>query len=919
MKHLITSELVEAYLQCHRKAFLMLRGQPKGVQHEYEQILTEHARANRNVYLDSFTTLGSGSRSWNERPERCQDGVLMTEDLRADCDAISQGNRRNQKSHVPYEPHLVVGTHSVTKEHRLRLAFAGVVIGGVRRYRPKTGFIISVSDKPQRVRLDSLYPTIRSTIADLRQLVNAVPSDPPPLILTKHCSTCPFRQHCLREAEETDSLSLLERMTPKMIRKYQKKGIFTTNQLSYLFKPRRRRKRKTQAPPTFNVELQALALRTGKIYLNEPPSIPDNPVELFLDIEGIPDENFDYLIGLLVNDHGRITEHCFWADSHSDEQLIFEECLGVAAGCENAPIYHYGSYESKALLRAAKVHGIKCSSFVQRLVNVNSWIFGRVYFPSRSNGLKDLGSLIGATWDSPDASGLQSLVWRYRWEDTRCEELKQKLVEYNRSDCHALRLLVAELRDIGAAAKARQDIDFADAPKHASTERGKEVHRFFDRLRLSAHTVYAQKRLRIRGQFTLPPEDTPADTPRCGHPSYRRIVPSKANRIIRVRRRLKCPYQRHRGQRLVSTGKSTQHTLIDLVFTKNGCRKTVTRYVGEKAHCPKCNVDFVPPVIKRFCGQIYGPAFQAFAVYQRVALRLPYEAIANMIDHLFSEQVSLNSIVRFVEYMHNYHHSTERLLLDRVLASPFVHVDETKISIKGILHYVWIVTDGRHAVFRLTETRETSLVQHLLGEYKGVLVSDFYPGYDSIPCRQQKCWVHLIRDLNEDLWKNPYNEELERFVSSVRDLLEPIFEDVDKYGLKVRHLKKHHKIVDRFYRRIVDAESSSCEIVSKYQKRFQRYRESLFTFLNEDGIPWNNNTAENGLRHLALQRKVSGSFSLSRAEEYLRLLGIAQTCRFQKKSFLRFLLSGEKDVDGYNEQKRRKATRRVGKLHGTAQ
>jgi hypothetical protein len=73
----------------------------------------------------------------------------------------------------------------------------------------------------------------------------------------------------------------------------------------------------------------------------------------------------------------------------------------------------------------------------------------------------------------------------------------------------------------------------------------------------------------------------------------------------------------------------------------------------------------------------------------------------------------------------------------------------------------------------------------------------------------------------------------------------------------------------------------------------------MFTFLQTDGIPWNNNTAERALRHLAVQRKISGSFSKSGAEDYLRLLGIAQTCRFQEKSFLRFLLSGEKDINKY--------------------
>jgi len=31
-----------------------------------------------------------------------------------------------------------------------------------------------------------------------------------------------------------------------------------------------------------------------------------------------------------------------------------------------------------------------------------------------------------------------------------------------------------------------------------------------------------------------------------------------------------------------------------------------------------------------------------------------------------------------------------------------------------------------------------------------------------------ECLVHLIRDLNDDLWKNPFDDELEEFVAAVR-------------------------------------------------------------------------------------------------------------------------------------------------------
>ena len=44
---------------------------------------------------------------------------------------------------------------------------------------------------------------------------------------------------------------------------------------------------------------------------------------------------------------------------------------------------------------------------------------------------------------------------------------------------------------------------------------------------------------------------------------------------------------------------------------------------------------------------------------------------------------------------------------------------------------------------------------------------------------------------------------------------------------------------------------------------------SLFTFLEQDGIPWHNNTAENAIRHLAKQRDVSGNFGEHVTHSYL--------------------------------------------------
>jgi len=105
------------------------------------------------------------------------------------------------------------------------------------------------------------------------------------------------------------------------------------------------------------------------------------------------------------------------------------------------------------------------------------------------------------------------------------------------------------------------------------------------------------------------------------------------------------------------------------------------------------------------------------------------------------------------------------------------------------------------------------------------------------------------------------------------------------------------KQVDRFYEKVINDKDYKSELAIKYQKRFAKYKDNLFTFLQYDGIPWHNNTAERALRHVARQQQVSLVFFERVTHDYLRFLSIRQTLRFQGKSFFRFLFSEEKDID----------------------
>jgi hypothetical protein len=478
---------------------------------------------------------------------------------------------------------------------------------------------------------------------------------------------------------------------------------------------------------------------------------------------------------------------------------------------------------------------------------------------------------------------------------TRDDRFKQSLLQYNCEDCQAVRLLVDRLDQIRRDAVSDPSIEFARRPKRYATETGKAVHGQLERILKSAQQDSTVRGIRIREKDAE--EDAPTRSARRkGHPHFRRIVP-KASHTVLVEPRERCP--KDDADLVPQPNRPVEKTVIDLVFTRSGCRKAVTKCVGFKSRCPKCGEHYNPTAFRGPQAHAFGHGLQAWTIYQRVVLRLPYEIIAQVMGHLFGIGLGTSTLVNFVGNLAAYYAPTEACILQAILKSSFVHVDETKINIQGVDHYVWVFTDGKHVVFRMTETREADIVREVLAGYQGVLVSDFYPGYDSIPCRQQKCLVHLIRDINDALWTAPFDKELEAFAVEVQSLLVPILVDVDRYGLKAWHLRKFLKDVERFYDKHIIGREYASEPVRTFQKRFDRYRESLLTFLTLDGIPWENNMAERAIRQLAVQRKISGFFFKRVAPQYLLLLAIAQTCRFQGKSFLKFLLSKETDLDSF--------------------
>jgi hypothetical protein len=245
---------------------------------------------------------------------------------------------------------------------------------------------------------------------------------------------------------------------------------------------------------------------------------------------------------------------------------------------------------------------------------------------------------------------------------------------------------------------------------------------------------------------------------------------------------------------------------------------------------------------------------------------------------------------------------TFKLLMQRLLAGNVIYVDETEISLRHGKGYVWVLTNFEEVVYLFRPNREAGFLKDLLKGFQGVVVSDFYSGYDGLDCLQQKCLIHLIRDMNTDLRSNPFDDELKALTGEFATLLRGIVETIDRHGLRSQWLIKHKPKARTFLDRVCGTEFRS-QVAQGYKERFAKYRDRLFVFLERDGVSWNNNDAEHAIKYFAHYRMlVDGTVVEGKLDDHLVLLSVCVTCKYKQVSFLRFMLSREYDIDIFAQQ-----------------
>ena len=889
----IDNEILYDFIHCQYKAYRKNK-QETGILSDYQNLYNQLKQTQKKNF----------EKALSENANPILSNVSIDSIIPKDCFALNL-NFKNENVDLTVDvveftdkkhifPIFITPFEKVTKLDKLFVALQASFIQNEFNFGVEICKVVFGKNTRQtKFKLSSFTRIVKKTIGELNKALSNTNAQT--FFMNRHCQVCEFHNSCLNKLIESDDLSLLAGLKPKDIAQRNNMGVFSVKQLSYTFRPKKNPYRKRKFLP----ELKALAIREEKTFIQEIPNIPISQNEIFFDIEGLPDRNFYYLIGVIIRTNGLEKIYSFWATNEDEEKNIFIEFISLFQPLEDFTVYHYGSYETQALKTISKTLPSEQQIFVKKIIdnsfNILNIFTNNIYPPTYSNSLKEIARFLKFEWSEKDSSGLQSTVWRYNWELSNNDELKNKLINYNLEDCRALmtvkdwliKIPISENENFTKAETIKRGAIFKWQRNNFLVEEFNQINRF-------AYFNYQREKIYFKTYPKIAVLQKSSNSKR----NNSNLI--KPNKTIQFPRPENCP--RCMGQTCWKHDKYVR-TVIDLKITKTMIKRQVISYHLNRFECADCNYKFSTKDSLALGGSKYGQNLSCWIINQSVFYRNSYNKISAQLKESFDIDFRPSHVVNMKSQFSEFYKAAFDEIVEKIKSSNLIHVDETVFHIrKKSSCYVWVFTNIDSVFYLFKPTRESDFLKELLLNFKGVLISDFYAGYDAVNCVKQRCLIHLIRDLNDDLAKHQLDNDFKIIVLKFSKLLNEIVATVNKFGLKKRNLNKHKNAVLYFFKSLSKVEFET-EICIKWQKRFNSSKDELFTFLDYDGIPWNNNNAENAIKAVALYRRESdGLATENRIQENLTLLSIQQTCKFRGINFMEFLRSGEKNLSEYSKK-----------------
>ena len=330
-----------------------------------------------------------------------------------------------------------------------------------------------------------------------------------------------------------------------------------------------------------------------------------------------------------------------------------------------------------------------------------------------------------------------------------------------------------------------------------------------------------------------------------------------------------------------------RRTLVDIVF-----EKVVRHADAEIKHCPRCHAEARARFPDEMCGPLqYGPGVKAYVVHLLIAQMLSLKRVAQSMHALIGQLLSEATLLGYIAQLHHALAQWERQAIERLLAQPAMHVDETSLRVDRKNHWIHVYSAGTLTVKRLHPKRGCEAIEDIgiIPRYGGVAVHDCWASYLSYTnCEHALCGSHLLRELTFIVEAHNY-----AWAKRMKRLLLDACHEVAKRDEK-RLSESEYKAVQKRYRTILTQGERELPPIPPRQKgqrgkvaksdahnlweRMKKYEKAVLRFAKHPDVAFTNNRAERDLRMSKVKQKVSGCFRTRKyAEAYCRISSYLQS------------------------------------------
>ena len=379
----------------------------------------------------------------------------------------------------------------------------------------------------------------------------------------------------------------------------------------------------------------------------------------------------------------------------------------------------------------------------------------------------------------------------------------------------------------------------------------------------------------------IPPYQKPAASARrkkpgrkAGHPGCRRKPPERIDR--REEHRLsRCPHCQGRLKRC----EETRTRYIEDI--PEGITPVVTEHTIHRDWCPKCQKRVEPTVPDALRGASLGNRSLVMTAWMHYGLGNPLAQIIDVFNYHLQMTLTPGGMIHAWRRLQEIVYPWYKQIQTEALASAVLHADETSWRVAGKTHWLWCFANDDLTYYLIDRSRgEPALLKFFIEEFKGTLVTDFWGAYNAVVCAaRQGCLVHLLRELHTVDHYERGGKDWPDFAKKLRRLLGDAIRLRTAAGLSPESIASRRQRLDERLAELIESPWQDAQ-AKRLVKRLRRHRNDLFTFLDQTGVPFDNNLAERAIRPAVIIRKICyGNRSRAGADIQAVLMSIYRTLR----------------------------------------